>query len=211
MYAYKAGLDEYRGGDHSMPQQLKSLHGIPEDMYVATCSVSPFGTFRVFWKETNAGSKIQRIVLPGEALEDDWLSAGKRQIRTSPAILQTIREMEHFLKGHDVPLDLTILALEQCPRFQQHVLLAEYGIPRGWVSTYGRIARHIGVPQGARAVGHALATNAFPIIIPCHRAIKSDGRLGGFRDGQEMKRRLLELEGIRFSPSGKMPVDRIYY
>jgi methylated-DNA-[protein]-cysteine S-methyltransferase len=89
--------------------------------------------------------------------------------------------------------------------------LAEYRIPRGWISTYGRIARHLGTPGGARAVGGALARNPFPIIIPCHRAIGANSELGGFRGGLEMKRALLELEGVEFSQTGKVLTDRIYY
>jgi methylated-DNA-[protein]-cysteine S-methyltransferase len=91
------------------------------------------------------------------------------------------------------------------------VLLAEYEIPRSWVSTYGRIARSLGIPDGARAVGGALSRNPFPIIIPCHRAIRSNGELGGFQGGLRMKRALLELEGIGFSAEGKVLTERIYY
>ena len=89
--------------------------------------------------------------------------------------------------------------------------MAEYGIPRGWVSTYRRIAGYLGVPDGARAVGNALANNPFPIVIPCHRAIRSNGELGGYRGGLEMKRKLLEMEGIEVSASGRVITDRVYY
>jgi methylated-DNA-[protein]-cysteine S-methyltransferase len=62
------------------------------------------------------------------------------------------------------------------------------------VSTYQRIAGHLGSPQAARAVGTTLAHNPFPIIVPCHRAIRTDGTLGGFQGGMEMKRALLERD-----------------
>ncbi|MEE9618423.1 MAG: MGMT family protein [Anaerolineae bacterium] len=103
------------------------------------------------------------------------------------------------------------MALERCSEFQRRVLLAEHRIPRGWVSTYGRIAIRVGVPGGARAVGGALARNPFPIIIPCHRAIRSDGQLGGFQGGLRMKQSLLELEGIEVAQTGKVLTDRLYY
>ncbi|MEA3339092.1 MAG: MGMT family protein, partial [Chloroflexota bacterium] len=83
--------------------------------------------------------------------------------------------------------------------------------PRGWVSTYGRIAKSLGNPRAARAVGNALARNPFPIIIPCHRTIRADGRLGGFRGGVEMKRALLEMEGVEVDDVGKALTDRVYY
>ena len=91
------------------------------------------------------------------------------------------------------------------------MLLAEYDIPRGWISTYKRIAGHLGITNGARVVGNSLAKNPFPIFIPCHRAIRSDGALGGYQGGLAMKRALLELEGIEFSTDGKVLTDRIYY
>ena len=100
---------------------------------------------------------------------------------------------------------------DQCSGIQKKVLLAEYDIPRGWVSTYKRIANKIGIPKGARVVGNALARNPFPIVIPCHRAIKSNGELGGFQGGIEMKQTLLEMEGIEFSNNGKVIADKIYY
>jgi methylated-DNA-[protein]-cysteine S-methyltransferase len=121
------------------------------------------------------------------------------------------RRLEAFLRGQPVTFDLELLALDTCGDFQRRVLLAEYGIPRGRVSTYGRIARKIGVPGGARAVGRALATNPFPLIIPCHRAVRSDGALGGFRGGMPMKRALLQMEGVRFSEGGRVVLNRAYY
>ena len=85
--------------------------------------------------------------------------------------------------------------LEHCSKFQQKVLRAVSAIPRGKVSTYQRIAKQIGQPKAARAVARALANNPFPLIIPCHRVICSDGALGGYQGGLKMKRALLEKEG----------------
>jgi methylated-DNA-[protein]-cysteine S-methyltransferase len=90
------------------------------------------------------------------------------------------------------------------------VLLAEYGIPRGYVSTYRRIAEHVGSPGGSRAVGGALSGNPFPIIIPCHRAVRSDGGLGGYQGGLEMKKRLLAMEGVGLTRN-KVNMKLVYY
>jgi methylated-DNA-[protein]-cysteine S-methyltransferase len=79
------------------------------------------------------------------------------------------------------------------------------------VSTYGRIAKILGTPDGARTVGNVLSRNPFPIVIPCHRAIRSNGQLGGFQGGLEMKQVLLRFEGIEFSRSGRVLTKRIYY
>jgi methylated-DNA-[protein]-cysteine S-methyltransferase len=90
-------------------------------------------------------------------------------------------------------------------------LRAEHGIPRGSVSTYQLIAAHLGRPKGGRAVGNALANNPFPIIIPCHRAFRSDRSLGGYQGGLAMKRALLEKEGIGFDRTGRVQAMRWHY
>jgi methylated-DNA-[protein]-cysteine S-methyltransferase len=116
-----------------------------------------------------------------------------------------------FLDGSDVRFALEAVRLDLCPPFQRRVLLAEYGIPRGSVSTYARIAVHLGTPGGARAVGNALATNPFPIVIPCHRAIRSDGTLGGYQGGLAMKRALLVQEGVVIDERGRVRSTKLYY
>jgi methylated-DNA-[protein]-cysteine S-methyltransferase len=80
--------------------------------------------------------------------------------------------------------------------------VAERTIPRGYVSSYSALAAHIGKPKAARAAGTALARNPFPIIIPCHRTVRTDGSLGGFGGGLPMKRALLEMEGVAFDGLG---------
>jgi len=130
---------------------------------------------------------------------------------TCPTIRELNKQIQSFLNGEAVNFELNIIALEKCSEFQKSILLAEQRIPRGWISTYGRIAQNLGIPNSARAVGRALALNPFPIIIPCHRAVKSNGELGGFQGGPKMKQALLELEGVEFSPVGKVITNRIYY
>jgi methylated-DNA-[protein]-cysteine S-methyltransferase len=78
--------------------------------------------------------------------------------------------------------------------FQQRVWRLVRNIPRGETRSYGWVARQIGSPKAARAVGQAMGRNPLPIIIPCHRVISSDGKLGGFGGGLEIKRFLLDLE-----------------
>ena len=80
--------------------------------------------------------------------------------------------------------------------FQQRVWQALRNIPFGETRTYGELARMIGQPGAARAVGAANGANPIAIIIPCHRVIATGGRLGGYAGGLDIKRRLLELEGI---------------
>ena len=82
--------------------------------------------------------------------------------------------------------------------FEKQVLEAVKRIPSGKVATYKEVAKAIGKPLAYRAVGNALAKNPYPIKIPCHRVIKSDLSLGGYSQGKEKKKKLLEEEGIEF-------------
>lgn len=72
-------------------------------------------------------------------------------------------------------------------------------VPRGKVTTYGEIARAIGHPRASKAVGKILNKNPDPIRVPCHRVVMSNGTLGGYAYGKEMKKALLEKEGLSFA------------
>ena len=173
-----------------------------------------FGMFAIVWQDTHRGPRVCRIFLPEEqtSVEDLVQVAFANSSRLScPAINELGERIQSFLEGEAVDFGLDVIALEKCSEFQGKVLLAVHKIPRGWVSTYGRIARSLQVPGGARAVGRALSCNPFPIIIPCHRVIKSNGELGGFGGGLKMKQTLLELEGIEFSRRGNVLANRIHY
>ena len=95
------------------------------------------------------------------------------------------------------------LDLSTATSFQRRVWEATRLIPYGETSSYAWVARRLGKPGAARAVGQALHRNPFPIIIPCHRVLASDGGLGGFGSGLDTKRRLLKLESAatRLSPN----------
>jgi O-6-methylguanine DNA methyltransferase len=80
--------------------------------------------------------------------------------------------------------------------FERAVLLKASEIPRGQVRPYAWIAREIGRPGAVRAVGSALGGNPVPLLIPCHRVVRSDGRIGGYAFGNEAKRAILASEGI---------------
>ncbi|MDO8547154.1 MAG: methylated-DNA--[protein]-cysteine S-methyltransferase [Nitrospirales bacterium] len=82
--------------------------------------------------------------------------------------------------------------------FQMKVWEVLRGIPYGRVRSYGWVARKIGKPRAARAVGSACGANPVPLLVPCHRIVAGDGSLGGFSGGLPNKKRLLKLEGIRF-------------
>lgn len=91
------------------------------------------------------------------------------------------------------------LDISQGTSFQRQVWKEVKKIAYGHTSSYQRIAQQIGSPNAQRAVGQANAQNPIPLIIPCHRVIRSDGKLGGYGGGVEIKKRLLELEGVNLS------------
>jgi O-6-methylguanine DNA methyltransferase len=107
-------------------------------------------------------------------------------------LLALLRSFFADLTAFRGPVDLSLVG-----PFQRRVLEQLRRIPRGQVRTYRDIAREIGQPGATRAVGTACARNPVPLIIPCHRVVRSDGGLGGYslRGGVALKRRLLQNEG----------------
>ena len=107
---------------------------------------------------------------------------------------EMLRELKEYAEGRrrafELPLDWSSIK-----PFQRAVLKATSTIPFGETRSYGWVAHKIGKPRAFRAVGHALATNPIPIILPCHRVIGSDGGLHGYGGGLPMKAMLLKLEG----------------
>jgi methylated-DNA-[protein]-cysteine S-methyltransferase len=200
------------------PRSRVEFDGTSKNRRVALFSYvlvpSGFGALSVVWAESEGSPRVFRVFLPGSettALSQTRDAFPDARPESHHVVADLVGRVGRFLEGEAVDFDLGIVALERCSAFQARVLQAEYGIPRGWVSTYGRIAAHLGIPRGARAVGGALARNPFPIIIPCHRAVRSDGRLGGFQGGLEMKRGLLAFEGVEVSPAGRVLTERFAY
>lgn len=79
--------------------------------------------------------------------------------------------------------------------FERKVWCQLWKIPFGKLESYGGLAKKVGFPQAARAVGQALKKNPLPLFIPCHRVIASDGSMGGYTPGVPIKRKLLQIEG----------------
>ncbi len=131
------------------------------------------------------------------------------EARASSTPLDLVADMlADYFNGERVKFPLDMLDLSVCYPFQIEVLKAEWSIPYGKVATYRSVARKID-STAYRAVGNALARNPFPILIPCHRAIRTDRTLGGFQGGLEMKRRILEMEGVEFDFSGRVKKEYI--
>ena len=127
-------------------------------------------------------------------------------VRISPRVLRApgrldpvVRELEEYFAGHrrrfTVPLDLQLAR-----GYRRDVLRHLTGIGYGQTVTYAAVAAATEHPRAVRAVGSACATNPIPVLVPCHRVLRSDGTLGGYLGGLSVKQSLLELEaGVRFT------------
>lgn len=113
--------------------------------------------------------------------------------RIGRIIAQARKELGEYFAGErtyfTVPVDLS-----QVPSFERSALEIAAGIPYGEVRSYKWIAERLGKPDAARAVGNAMAGNPVPVIVPCHRVVKTDGSLGGYSFGLLRKEALLNLE-----------------
>ncbi|MET7850959.1 methylated-DNA--[protein]-cysteine S-methyltransferase [Streptomyces avermitilis] len=118
----------------------------------------------------------------------------------SPFLAEAIRQVTAYFAGErrdfELPLDWSLIS-----GFNRQVLreLAS-GVPYGAVVGYGDLARRVGRPGAAQAVGMAMGSNPLPVVVPCHRVVESDGGIGGFGGGLEAKRKLLALEGVLPQP-----------
>ena len=112
--------------------------------------------------------------------------------RIIPSVVNSAAQIEGFIEGkrHDFDLDMNPGGTD----FQRKVWKALRGIPYGKTKTYSQIAKQIKHPNSARAVGQACGANPLPLVVPCHRVLASDGKLGGFAFGLECKKKLLDME-----------------
>lgn len=84
-------------------------------------------------------------------------------------------------------------------------------VPKGKVTTYGELAKAIGLKNGQRVIGRIMNKNPYPVIIPCHRVIKSDGRVGGYAWGEKVKSKMLSNEGIKIKNGKILDVKTTIY
>ncbi len=161
---------------------------------VAYCTVdSPVGSLLL--AATEAG--LVRVAYASENHDAVLQTLSDRispRVLNAPARLDTAaRELDEYFGGQrhgfDVPLDWRLSA-----GFRSAVLHRLPEIGYGHTASYAAVARLAGNPRAVRAVGTACATNPLPVVVPCHRVVRSDGGMGGYLGGAEAKRTLLSLE-----------------
>jgi methylated-DNA-[protein]-cysteine S-methyltransferase len=155
---------------------------------------SPFGTLLA--AATSKG--LVRLAFPEEDLDAVLEGLARRispRIIEAPASFDGVRrELDEYFDGSrrafELAQDWTLMSA-----FGRKVLGATYEIPYGGVLSYAEVAAEAGSPRGSRAAGNALGSNPIPIVVPCHRVLRTGGSLGGYGGGLDRKRYLLELEG----------------
>ncbi len=125
-----------------------------------------------------------------------------------PELRAAVRQLEEYFARErtdfDLPLDFSGVTSD----FQRDVYDRLRTVEYGHVTSYGQLARDVGKPDQARAVGQAVGANPIPIVIPCHRVVASDGSLTGFGGGLHAKVALLKLEGV--DVSGTRPGSKVH-
>jgi methylated-DNA-[protein]-cysteine S-methyltransferase len=141
---------------------------------------------------------LVRVTFPVEepemVLEQLAASVSPRVLEAPARLDEVRRELDRYFEGRqrefDLPLDWQLTR-----GFYRKVLRATARIPYGQTRSYSEMAKRAGSPRAVRATGTALGSNPLPIIVPCHRVLRSGGALGGYGGGLEVKQALLELEG----------------
>ncbi len=165
-------------------------------------SLVRYTVFSTRWGHVGLVARGERLIasyLPDRAVEINrhihrrWPDA----LEDRGALPDFRQQLFEYLDGRRTRFEVDI-DLSDLPSFHRAVLTACRGIPFGQTASYAELAREVGRPRAARAVGQAMASNPLPLVIPCHRIIASDGTIGGFSSsrGVTQKERLLQHEGV---------------
>jgi methylated-DNA-[protein]-cysteine S-methyltransferase len=200
-----AGAEATRAMQHAAAQAARAVsvraaaEGLADVSYAS--ADSPFGELLI--AATKRG--LVRLAFPEEDLDSMLERLAHRispRIVEAPASLDAVRrELDEYFsggrRGFELALDWTLVG-----PFGRRVLRVTSEIPYGGVLSYAEVAADAGSPRGSRAAGNALGANPIPIVIPCHRVLRSGGALGGYGGGLDRKRWLLELEGALPAANG---------
>ncbi len=158
-----------------------------------------WGNAGIAW--SSAG--VAEIALPyhGDGLIESRLGPLFVSRLPPPWIEEVVCEIQTHFDGTVGSFERIPIDLDSLPRFTRSALLAARAIPPGTLITYGDLAKRMGRPESARAIGQALSRNPVPLIVPCHRVVGQGRRPVGFTapGGIDTKRRLLAIEGIELS------------
>ena len=168
---------------------------------------TPIGTCGIAWNAKGiAGFHLPLATLDATRtrLQQRW--SGAVESAPPPGVQRVIDRVLALLGGEAIDLGDIPLDLAEAPEFHRRVYEVARTIPPGRTMTYGEIAKRLGVPHESREVGQALGRNPIAIIVPCHRVLGDDGKMGGFSasGGVATKRRILEIEGASALAAGPL-------
>ena len=160
---------------------------------------TPLGPLAV-WVTRNGVRRVGYV-------QQDMIEESHSDPASDTTLALALRQLREYLEGHrngfDLPLDFS-----GATTFQRRIFERLIHIPYGRIVSYGDIADELGDPGAARAVGQAVGANPVPIVVPCHRVVRSDGKLGGYSGGQHRKVTLLGIEGV--DVDGPQPGSRVH-
>jgi len=172
---------------------------------------SPIGSCGIAWNAKGiAGVQLPSAIAQAtrSRLQQRWPEAVESA--PPPGVQRAIDRVLALLNGAAIDLGDIPVDLADAPEFHRKVYEIARTIPPGRTMTYGEIAKRLGVPHESREVGQALGRNPIAIIVPCHRVLGADGKMGGFSasGGVATKRRILEIEGAAAVGAGPL-FDRL--
>ncbi len=184
--------------EHMATLRTKMINSAINDnlIDIAYCTIdSPIGELLIAASDEG----VLRVAFLAErfdsVLQEIAANVSTRILRVPQRLDFARRQLDEYFSGSrtvfDLPLDMRL-----SKGFRLSVLHTLSTIEYGQTKSYSQVAEVVGNPKAVRAVGTACATNPIPIIIPCHRVLRSDGTLGGYLGGLDMKRSLLRLEGV---------------
>ena len=162
------------------------------------------GILYYLWVDSEKGHKIAAISTSSDSLEGyiKKINTSRKNLDNMSANEKKLSILERKILGYmdgrlkNIGLKPVFLAGSE---FEKKVWEAASRVPFGKTSSYREIAEICGMPRAYRAVGNAMGKNPVLLLVPCHRIIKSNGSLGGFSAGPDLKEKLLELEGININ------------
>jgi len=168
---------------------------------------TPIGTCSLVWKsETIVGLRLpeQTPAATRDRIKRRW--SGAEELAPPSAMQAVIDRVLALLAGQPVDLSEVPLDFGEAPDFHKRAYEIARTIPPGHTMTYGEIAKRLGVPHESREVGQAMGKNPIAIIMPCHRVLGADGKMGGFSANGcvATKRRILEIEGAAAVGAGPL-------
>lgn len=161
---------------------------------------TPLGSCAIAWNKLG----VAGVNLPetnDTALRARMLTRFPHASEAKPSVMinRIIKQIKNLLNGNAVDLGKASLDMSTAPAFHQQVYALVRQIPAGKTFSYGEVATRLGNPGAARAVGQAMGRNPFPLIVPCHRVLAANGKLGGFtaNGGADTKQKMLQIERVQ--------------